>query len=174
MSSKGWLESRCDELAAFIKPFCPPNTTFAFGDTALAVHSAPPRVVWVAPSEGADAIEPPDSTQGQEAVCVWRHRVQIHCWAAKGGEWSTDEGAAEQLARTVLFGLFEFSRSDMQLNAAWAVDSHTKMGRAIVLQAVLTEVVCKPAGVFDTAHVSTTGFQPDGTTTDGVLSAGEG
>jgi hypothetical protein len=105
---------------------------------------------------------------------VWRHRIEIHCWAAKGSDWDTDEAAAEQLARLMLFALFEFSQSDMQLQGSWFADSFTKQGRAIVLQAVLAEVVLKPSGIFDTANVLTVGFQPDGTTTDGVLSAGEG
>jgi hypothetical protein len=172
--SKGWLETRCDELTAFVRPFCPPNTVFAFGDTAISQHTAPPRVVFVRPSEGADSIEPVDSTQSKDAVCVWRHRIEIHCWAAKGSDWGTDEAAAEQLARLMLFALFEFSQADMQLQGSWLTDSFTKQGRAIVLQAVLAEVVLKPSGIFDTTNVSSVGFQPDGTTTDGVLSAGEG
>ncbi len=171
--AKGWLETRCEEIAALALPFCV-GTTFAYGDVKLATHGAPPRVVWVRPTDGADEIEPPDSTSSEKVVCIWRHRVEAHLWAARGGDSDTDEAAVEALARVILWALFSQSPAEMTLAGSWLVEGWTKAGRAIVIAFTLGERVLEPVNVKDSTRPLTTGFQPDGTTTDGILSAGEG
>lgn len=172
--AKGWLQTRCEEIQTFVTPFCPAGVTFAFGEPAIAAHGSPPRVTWARPTDGRDDIEPLDGTETPDAVCLWRHRIEAHCWAAKGGEWDTDEAAAEQLARCILFALFEFSQAEMVLQGSWLTEAFTKAGRVVVIAFALTEIVLKPAATGDKIKPDTVAFQPAGTTSDGALSAGEG
>lgn len=156
-----------------------PGVSFAFGETSVAQHAAPPRVVWLRAAEGS-SVNAARTTAAERAAVLDRSAVVLAvCWAARGGSYETDDAALEALMDAVELALRECLGTALvlPLGESWTTEGWTQKGKSAHVSFTVRMPVLKPEPeVVGTETIPVdVGLDPtDDSDTDGILQAKDG
>jgi hypothetical protein len=175
-------ESRLEQILSAVQQRVAelvPGVTFAFGDQFVAINAAPPRVVWLRDDTGT-TIQPAQTTafSSTPSRAMRVAAVVAVCWAAKGGDCSTDDAACEALLDAVVLALREClgTAAALPFAESWVPESWAKQGRAARLLFAVRMPIVAPAlpEVATDANPIDVGFDTDTSADpDGALDAVE-
>lgn len=177
--AKSRLEQVLDAVQARVLVLFP-GVAFSFGEPNVAANGAPPRIAWFRAEQGTTAGPARTTARDERAALLDRSTVvEVVCWAARGGSYSTDDAALEALVDALELSLRECLGSALVLPVSelWTTEGWTQAGKSARVLFTVRQPVCvpQPEALDASTNPAHVGFDDEGKSdTDGILQAKDG